>query len=92
MRVEWSAHAVVDLMTISEYIQRDRSLDAANSACRKIYQAVQELVTTPSLGRVGRVEGTRELVVAPLPYVVIYQVFSERLLVLNIVHEAQRWP
>ncbi len=92
MRVEWSAHAVVDLMTISEYIERDRSLDTANRACRKIYQAIQELVIMPNLDRFGRVQGTRELVVAPLPYVVIYQVFPERLLVLNIVHGAQMWP
>ena len=27
-----------------------------------------------------------------LPYLVVYQVFEERLLILNIVHGAQRWP
>jgi len=46
----------------------------------------------PRRGRQGRLENTRELVVPSLPYLVVYQVLSERLLILNIVHGAQRWP
>jgi len=46
----------------------------------------------PYRGRPGRIDDTRELVVRTLPYIVVYQVFDERLLILNIVHGAQRWP
>lgn len=46
----------------------------------------------PNRGRPGRIENTRELVLSSLLYIVIYQVFDERLLILNIVHGAQRWP
>ena len=92
MRIEWSPHAVSDLKAISEYIEQDRSLETANRVTRAIYDAVQGLRTMPHRGRHGRIEGTRELVVSSLPYIVIYQTFDERSLILNIVHGAQRWP
>src|SRR5439155_1162659 len=38
------------------------------------------------------VSKTPELVIPRLPYVVVYRIFEERLLILNIVHGAQRWP
>jgi len=92
MRVEWSQGAVADLQRISEYIERDRSLETANRVSRVIYDAVQSLRTMPYRGRPGSVESTRELVVQTLPYIVVYQVFDQRVLILNIVHGAQRWP
>ena len=46
----------------------------------------------PYRGRHGRVENTRELVVPRLPYVIVYRAAEERLLILNVVHGAQRWP
>jgi plasmid stabilization system protein ParE len=42
--------------------------------------------------RPGRIEDTRELLVQTLPYIIVYQVFDNRLLILNIVRGAQRWP
>jgi toxin ParE1/3/4 len=92
MRIEWSEHAVADLQRISEYIEQDRSLETANRVSRVIYDAIQSLRIMPYRGRLGRLKDTRELVVRALPYIVIYQVFNERLLILNIVHGAQRWP
>ena len=92
MRIEWSQYAVADLRQISEYIEQDRSVEAANKVSRSIYDAIQSLLTMPYRGRPGRINDTRELVIRALPYVVIYQVFDERLLILNIVHGAQKWP
>ena len=92
MRIEWSAHAVSDLKAISEYIEQDRNLETANRVTRTIYDTVQSLRTMPYRGRYGRIENTRELVVPRLPYIVVYRVFEERELILNVVHGAQRWP
>jgi toxin ParE1/3/4 len=92
MRIEWSQPAVADLQRISEYIEQSRSLEAANRVARVIYDGVQCLRIMPYRGRPGRLKDTPELVVRALPYIVIYQVFNERLLILNIVHSAQRWP
>jgi toxin ParE1/3/4 len=92
MRIEWSAHAVADLETISAYIEQDRSLETANRVARTIYEAVQSLRTLPHRGRAGRIENTRELVLPRLPYLVVYRVYEDRVLILNIVHGARRWP
>jgi toxin ParE1/3/4 len=46
----------------------------------------------PHRGRPGRIESTHELVLSSLPYIIVYRVFDEGLLILNIVHGAQRWP
>jgi len=70
MKVEWSAHAVSDLRSISEYIQRDRSLETANRITRTIYEAAESLRTMPYRGRTGRVPDTSELVIPRLPYIV----------------------
>ena len=92
MRVEWSTHAVSDLKAISDYIEQDRTLETANRVTRTIYESAQSLRTMPFRGRIGRVENTRELVIPRLPYIVVYRVFEERVLILNIVHGARRWP
>ena len=92
MRIEWSAPAVSDLKAISEYIEQASSLDTANRVTRSIYDTVQSLRVMPNRGRNGRIEKTRELMVPRLPYFVVYQVLGERVLILNLVHGARRWP
>jgi plasmid stabilization system protein ParE len=46
----------------------------------------------PGRGRIGRVEGTRELVFAPLPCIAVYRVTEEAVEILRIYHSAQDWP
>lgn len=94
MRLRWSPGAVADLESISRYIEQQRGLATANEVCEIIYQAIQALRTHPRMGRSGRVEGTRELVVPSTPYLVIYRLDSERetVQITNILHGAQRYP
>ena len=81
-----------DLKTISEYIEQASNLETANRITRTIYDTVQTLRVMPNRGRKGRIEDTRELVISRLPYLIVYRVLEERLLVVNIVHGARRWP
>ena len=92
MRIEWSDRAVADLKAISEYIEKDRDLGTANRVTRTIYDAIQSLRSLPYRGRYGRLENTRELVIVRLPWIAVYRVAGERVLILNIVHGAQKWP
>ena len=56
---------------------------------RKLYEAVSSLREWPYRGRLGREEGTRELLFPPLPYIVVYRVKEQSIEVLRIYHAAQ---
>jgi toxin ParE1/3/4 len=92
VRLEWSDHAVADLTSISQWIEHNRSLDTANRVVRSVYDACQTLRHLPFRGRAGRLEGTRELVVPRLPYLVVYEVHGDRVMILSVVHGAQKRP
>jgi len=54
--------------------------------------AVERLADLPSLGRPGRVAGTRELIVPGTPYVIPYRVRGGSLEVIAVFHGRQQWP
>jgi toxin ParE1/3/4 len=58
-----------------------------------IYDRAEALATDPYLGRRGRVEGTRELPLPPLPFIVVYRVLeqADAIEIVNVIHGAQRW-
>jgi len=59
---------------------------------RKLYEAVQSLKEFPHLGRLGREDGTRELLFPPTPYIAVYRVQDQCIEVLRIYHAAQDRP
>ena len=91
MEVRWSLKAADDLEQIVRYIQHDDP-EAARRVARRIYERAGGLQTFPNRGRPGRVEDTRELTLAPLPFIIIYRVVPEAVEVVRILHGAQRWP
>lgn len=44
------------------------------------------------IGRAGRMKGTRELVINGTPFILVYQVNPNDVLILNLLHGAQKWP
>jgi plasmid stabilization system protein ParE len=91
MQIRWAAAATQDLILIVEYIRRDNE-SAALRVAKAIYESVGSLASFPYLGRLGRVEGTRELVVPSLPFLVIYRVTPDAVEIAGVIHGAQRWP
>lgn len=43
------------------------------------------------LGKAGRIESTRELVVAGTPYTIVYLPQSDVITFLGVFHQAQQW-
>ena len=87
MRIRWSPEAAGDLERIVRRIQKDNP-----SAANTIYEGVTSLKDFPHRGRSGRIEGSRELVLAPLPYIAVYRVKEQSIEVLRIYHAAQDRP
>ena len=56
----------------------------------RIVTVVEVLRTHPHLGHVGAEPGIRELVIGGTPYIVLYRVESERVVISTIWHGKQR--
>lgn len=91
MRIKWHRKARQDLRSIRAYIAEDNPRAAANVAAT-ILQAVELLPDNPAIGRPGRVMDTRELVVAGTPYLVPYRIMGDVVVILRVLHGAQKWP
>ena len=91
MRVHWLRSAVRDLHDICEYIADD-SPSAAKRIGTRIESSVALLAEHPLAGRSGRVQGTREFVIAGTHYLVAYRVTAKSVDILAVLHGARRWP
>ena len=91
MTIVWSPRAIEHLAHLRAYIARDNP-KAANRVAGTLLEAVERLAELPNLGRLGRVTGTRELVVPGTPYVIPYRLRGDRLEVIAVFHSRQKWP
>ena len=88
--LEWRATAVADLMAIVDYISDDNP-EAAQALKDDIESKVSRLPENPRICRVGRVDGTREMVVRS-NYIVVYTLDAHTVTILRVLHGAQQWP
>jgi addiction module RelE/StbE family toxin len=89
--VEWSVFAFADRETIFDYIEAD-SPGAAASVDDRIEARVESLARFPEMGRPGRIDGTRELVISRTPYIAAYRIVGDTVRILRVLHGAQQWP
>jgi len=88
--IEWRQTARADLLAIVDYISDDNP-DAAKRLKEDIEAKVEGLSERPKLYRLGRVPGTREMVVRS-NYIVIYTENARVVTILRVLHAAQQWP
>ena len=89
VEIVWSALARTRLREIRAYVARDKPAAEERLAIR-IVAVVETLRNHPHLGRVGTEPGIRELVVGGTPYIVLYRVQGQRVVISTIWHGAQR--
>ena len=90
MRVRWRPVAEADRDGILDHIAQDDPV-AAIELGDAIDRRVAALPQHPKLYRVGRVRGTRELVVHP-NYVLVYRIARDEIQILRVLHSARQWP
>jgi toxin ParE1/3/4 len=90
-RLRWSKAAADDLEGISNYLYFHHP-SYATSTIQRLYDTAKSLKQFPYLGRPGKKSGTRELVLAPLPYLMIYSVDDKSVHILRFLHAAQDLP
>jgi len=91
VKIRWTRLAVEDLNLAYEYIAAENP-SAAHAVMARIESAVDVLRAHPEIGRSGRVEGTRELIISGTPFIVAYRIARDRVEILAVIHGARRWP
>lgn len=88
VEIVWSASARTRLREIRAYVAKDKP-EAAERLAIRIVAMVETLRNHPYLGRVGAEAAIRELVIGRTPYVVLYRVQGQRVVISTIWHGAQ---
>ncbi len=91
MKLRWTRPALRDLFEIHAYIAEHNPV-AALKVVRTMRAQAEGLTTYPMIGRPGRVDGARELVVTGYPYTMAYRVSEETIDLLAWRHTARLWP
>lgn len=91
VRVKWLCGALRDLDLQMNYIAQDDLL-LAQKVYAEIRNRVAELARHPYSGRLGRIPGTRELVLGNFPFLVPYRVQNDVIEILRIFHTSQKPP
>ena len=91
MKIVWSEPARQDLRDIFSYIAEDNP-KAARTLLNEIKERAVLLQDNPSLGRLGRIEDTRELVLTDTSFILPYRVKDLQIQILAVLHGAKQWP
>ena len=90
MRLAWTRLALNDRKAIRSYIALDNPM-AALALDELFAEKAGRLADHPGLGRPGRVNSTRELVVHQ-HYLMIYDLANDQVRILRVLHTARQWP
>lgn len=90
MRLFWTDEALADREAIYDYIEVENPLAAINLD-DLFSEAAGRLMDHPKSGRLGRVAGTRELVIHT-HYVLVYDLANDTIRILRLLHTSRLWP
>lgn len=90
MKVLWTPEARQDRAEIWDYLST-RDSRAAIRLDDLFSEAAARLADFPMLGHEGEVSGTRELT-PHASYRLVYEIYSDTIWVLAIIHTKRRWP
>ena len=83
--------AIQDIRQAYAYIAED-SPQSAKAVIERVKQGINTVCVHPHLGRPGRVEGTREFIIARTPFIIVYCRHKSFLWVLNVLHTSKKYP
>lgn len=87
----WLKRALNDRDAQLDYIAHDNPLAAVAQGDR-VEDQIDQLLQHPNMGRPGRRQGTRELVISRTPFIVVYRIKGKRIELLRLLHGSQKWP
>lgn len=89
MEVIWTTPARLQLAAAMDYIA-EKDPAAAISLDERVDKTVERLSQFPNSARIGRLANTREAIIGP--YVLVYVIHSDTIVITHFVHGAQMFP
>jgi toxin ParE1/3/4 len=91
MELVWTSRAHRARQEAIDYIAQDNPV-AALSQLDEIERQTDMLIQYPEMGRPGRVDDTRELVISRTPFIVVYRLkpYAGRIELIRFLHGAQQ--
>lgn len=91
MRVNWTKSAINDLEIEANYLNRV-SPSIEDSFLEDVESGIDLIKEYPELGRIGRVNQTRELILKKFQYILVYLVESSYIDIIRLLHTSRKWP
>ena len=91
VKIRWTAVAADDLKSVHEYLS-EHAPARADTIVDRILAGIDVLEQYPNIGRQGRIDGTRELVITGTPFIVFYRLRKSQVEILGVLHAARKWP
>jgi addiction module RelE/StbE family toxin len=91
LNIVWTATAARNRDAQLTYVGQDNP-SAALRLDLEIVNQIRQLLLYPEIGRIGRLAGTRELVINRTPFIAIYRIRPDSIQILRLLHGAQLWP
>ena len=89
--LEWTRRAQSDRQRIAEFYAEEASPLIAIEALTAIRSAADRVRKPPLAYRTGKRAGTRELVMRRFPYVLIYRIQPNSIVILRVLHQSMRY-
>jgi len=89
-RLEWSARARRDLLSIDEFYSRFGAA-IAHRVTDVIVEAAVILELNPLIGVKGKRQGTRHRLIAEYPYCIVYRVKPTAVQIVRVLHQTRKY-
>jgi addiction module RelE/StbE family toxin len=88
--IYWTPEAFQDRDAIYDSVAAENPM-AALTLDQLFQTKTAPLSSHPAIGRAGRVQGTRELVVHR-NYILVYDILEDAVRILRVLHARRQWP
>jgi toxin ParE1/3/4 len=92
VKITWSKRAIAHLRSCYDYWLREQSEVGADLMLDRIFTRIEALEQHPEIGRKGRIAGTRQLVLRPLPFLIAYRIRKRSIEIVALLHGSRKWP
>lgn len=87
-KIAWTEAATVDLLRVKTFFEL-ADFETSKVIVATIREKAESLILFPNRGRPTEKENTRELLVSPFPFILIYTVEGETVRILRVLHTSQ---